>query len=517
MGKFAIHASGIATAVLLFCLTVTGGTPARASEESERLVGAGVAALEAGDVAGGTALFIDAYEADPTDPVAAFYVGVGMNRAGDPVQAIAALDEAERLGFNSPELDFEAGWALLVLGQYDMAIVRLEAFEAAMPGRAKTSEFLGRAWLAKGHTATARAYFDEAIARDPGLRSSVEFQLAAIEVSEGDPDAAAAYLDSIVQNDPTSPLGQYLGDRLRRIAETDASEEQKIWSLVASFAVGHDSNAIALGEAVPLPANITNQSGSFVESAVTGSVLVFSRPGTDQLVANASAAMRRYGDNLTVVDSESFVAGLDYQAVIRSDLVGRLQGFLGTNLNHGNTINRFGGLRGSVQFESFDVTWEPWVGVTYVDYNESGFVAPADQRSGPVRSAGLNATWWWDAIEADLLAGVAYTNTETKGTNFDSQAWSAVIGLSKELSDEVVADLSFAMINTDYENLDTRATPPGTFKRSDQTRVLSLQLSKPVWGNLTLFGRFNMTSNGSNISSFDYTRVETLAGVAASF
>src|SRR5690606_24232957 len=107
-----------------------------------------------------------------------------------------------------------------------------------------------------------------------------------------------------------------------------------------------------------------------------------------------------------------------------------------------------------------------------------------------VRSVGLNGSWWWDAIEADMRGGIGYTNVETKGTNFDSQAWSAVIGLNKELSDEVVADVSFAMINTDYENLDTRATPPGSFKRADQTRVFSLQLSRPVWENVTLFGRF---------------------------
>jgi len=515
--KLALYSCGTVAVALLLCLAGLDAAPARANDASDQLIREGVAALEAGDLAGSTNLFIDAYDEDPTDPTTAFYVGVGMNRMGDFVQAIVALEEARALGFGSPELHFETGWALLGLGQYDLAIMHLDTFEQVVPGRGKTSEFLGRAWLAKGDTQRARSHFEEAVARDPGLRSSIEFQLAAIEVSEGDPQAAAAYLDSIVENDPASPLGQYLGNRLRQLAASDTSAEQKIWSLVASFAVGHDSNAIALGDTTPLPANITNQSGSFVESAVAGSVLVFSRPGSDQLVANASAAARRYGDNLTVVDSESLGAGLDYQAVIRSDLIGRLQGYLGTNLSHGDTINRFAGLRGSVQFESFHVTWEPWVGVTYVDYNESGFVAPADQRSGPIRSVGLNGSWWWDAIEADLRGGIAYSNVETKGTNFDSQSWSAVIGLNKELSDEVVADMSFAMINTDYENLDTRATPPGTFKRADQTRVFSLQLSKPVWENVTLFGRFNMTSNGSNIAAFDYTRVETLAGVAASF
>ena len=73
------------------------------------------------------------------------------------------------------------------------------------------------------------------------------------------------------------------------------------------------------------------------------------------------------------------------------------------------------------------------------------------------------------------------------------------------------------MINTDYTNLDTRATPPGSFKRADHTRLFTLQLSKPVWENITIFGRANITHNGSNITAFSYDRIETLAGVAASF
>ena len=89
--------------------------------------------------------------------------------------------------------------------------------------------------------------------------------------------------------------------------------------------------------------------------------------------------------------------------------------------------------------------------------------------------------------------------------------------MSKELADEVTADLSFVMINTDYINLDTRAAPPGSAKRADHTRYFTLQLSKPVWENITIFGRANITHNGSNITAFSYDRIETLAGVAASF
>jgi tetratricopeptide (TPR) repeat protein len=491
---------------------------AGASEQSDLLIDEGIAVLQTGDLLGATNLFIDAYDADPQDGQAAFYVGVGMNRIGDFVQALAALNEAQRLGFASDELDFELGWALLAVGQYDRAIAHLEAYEAANPGNGKTSEFLGRAWLAKGETARAQEFFEEAVARDPRLSSSVALQMAAIEASQGNPEEAAVYLDGIVENDPSSALGQYLSQELAQLApQQQAGGPSKIWSIVASFAVGHDSNAIALGDASPLPSGITNESGSFAEAAVSGQVIAFSRPGIDQLEINGALGLRRYGDNLTVVDSEFWSVGADYQALIRNDLVGRLQGFVGGNTSHGEASNHYVGGRGSVQFESFDVLWEPWVSSTYIEYNQVGFVAPADNRDGTTLGIGVNGYWTWDAIETDLRAGGAYGSTQTKGSNFDSHGWSAVFGLSKELADEVTVDVSFIMINTDYTNLDTRATPPGSFKRADHTRYFTLQLSKPVWENVTLFGRANVTHNGSNITAFSYDRIETLIGVAASF
>jgi hypothetical protein len=163
------------------------------------------------------------------------------------------------------------------------------------------------------------------------------------------------------------------------------------------------------------------------------------------------------------------------------------------------------------------VVLEPWASVTYTDYNQEGFVAPADERSGPTDALGLNGYWTWDALDLDLRGGGAYGNTETEGTNFDNLAWSAFVGLNKELGDGVVADAFFMMTNSNYENLDTRATPPGSEKRYDRTRYFALQLSKPVWRNVTVFGRFDLTTNDSNIAAFTYDRVVTTAGLAASF
>ena len=80
---------------------------AGASEQSDLLIDEGIGVLQTGDLLGATNLFIDAYDADPQDGQAAIYVGGGMNRIGDFVQALAALTAATNLGYESPEIDVQ--------------------------------------------------------------------------------------------------------------------------------------------------------------------------------------------------------------------------------------------------------------------------------------------------------------------------------------------------------------------------------------------------------------------------
>jgi len=341
--------------------------PAAANEASDLLVAEGFEALQSGQLLTATDLFIEALEADPTDGQAAFFIGVGMNRIGDHVQALSAIQQAQRLGYQSPEIDYEMGWALLGLGQHDLAIAALERYEESQPGRGKTSEFLGRAWLAKGDAERARTYFDEAVARDPGLAQSVEFQLAAIEYTGGDSEQATEYLNNVIESDPTSPLGQYLTAELQQLAAqsgADQGAEDKIWQVIATFTVGNDSNAIALGDLQPLPSGISNNGGQFIQTSLAGSVLAYQDPEIGQLVLNGSVTARRYGDNLSTIDSESWSVGANYTTQFRSDFILNVAPFMGGNFNDSNTTNRYVGFRTSVQFNSFDILWTPFFALT---------------------------------------------------------------------------------------------------------------------------------------------------------
>ena len=204
---------------------VLSGTPALTDDKSDALVIEGLEQLQAGLLLSASDHFIAAYNADPTDGQAAFFVGVGMNRLGDHVQAIVALQEAQRLGYDGPELAFENGWALLALGQYDPAIEQLETYDTMQPGRGKTSEFLARAYLAKGDVQHANTLFDEAVARDPALASSVDFQRSALEFADGNPEQANVYLESVARNDPNSALGQHLNEELEQLASAAPESE----------------------------------------------------------------------------------------------------------------------------------------------------------------------------------------------------------------------------------------------------------------------------------------------------
>jgi len=113
--------------------------------------------------------------------------------------------------------------------------------------------------------------------------------------------------------------------------------------------------------------------------------------------------------------------------------------------------------------------------------------------------------------------GASFASVNTKGTNFDSNSWTAYAGLSKELANEVFVDLSGSFTHTQYSNVDTRPTPVGAFARQDTTGTFTLQLSRHIWENISGFGRFNFTSNNSNIAAFTYGRIATEAGIVASF
>jgi tetratricopeptide (TPR) repeat protein len=140
------------------------------------------------------------------DPTAVFYEGVALNRLGHFGAALQRFDRAAAMGLRHPELAFESGWSLLGLQRWAEAATRLERYERRQPGRGKTSEFLGRAWVGTWQPEKAEAKLKEAMAQDPALAPGALFYLGVLERSRNDATAMRTYIDAMLGSAPDARL-----------------------------------------------------------------------------------------------------------------------------------------------------------------------------------------------------------------------------------------------------------------------------------------------------------------------
>lgn len=119
-------------------------SPALASPESDELSRDGLRQLQAGDRQAAVESFVEATQADPKDGRAFFYLGVGLNRTGQPHEALVAFRQAIALKAIHRDLGFEGGWAALEAGDYGSAAVMLGGFLELNRDHAKAHELLGR-------------------------------------------------------------------------------------------------------------------------------------------------------------------------------------------------------------------------------------------------------------------------------------------------------------------------------------------------------------------------------------
>ena len=201
----------LALAVLVFTLALAPRLSA--AQSTRELLEEGLALLGARDYAAALEKFEAAGETDPAPRILVFR-GVALNLLGRHREALQMLSSADEAGVVLPQLDFELGWSALRLGLWRVAADRLERFEKAKPGGAKTAEFLGRASFGLGRYDQAEAQLDEALRRNPALTPSVRFYRALIAQARGDPARAGEELRALEA--VSEPLAAALRGELER-------------------------------------------------------------------------------------------------------------------------------------------------------------------------------------------------------------------------------------------------------------------------------------------------------------
>lgn len=456
--------------VFLFVATfllLTSTTASPATKESRELLRQGVAELKEQKFEAAREKFEAAAKADPGDAEAIFLHGVTLNRLRLHKEALAKLEEARAKGFDHRDLRFEIGWSLLGLRRWKEAASELERYEEASPGRGETSELLGRAYLALGDYDKAEAKLQEAIQRDPNLKLDALFYLGLVE-------------------------------RSREV------REGKPWRLSLSFGGGYSSNAIALGEGVSLPPDISRKSSGFSRFSLDGSYR-FRLTTRDNLTLGYGFLSDVYNvtSKLNLLDH---AVSANYRHAFSQDLAG---GILISNefsqIGKQNFRNQWG-LRPVLGYR-----FSNW-GVAEVVYSLVGsnyyFPAiPIQDRDSLSHTIALNNYFTIPGTQLRSRLGYFHVWNPADGADFDFQTNALVLGLSHPLFWQITGEILYIRSFERFGKRNSLAEPGGfAFNRKDDVDAVALQLVHPILHWLKVYARYDFTNSHSNIRFFNYGR-----------
>lgn len=479
-------------AVGLCCIAVQ----ALASPQSEALVRRGLAQLEAQRYRDAIHWFGEAVKADPKDLHAVFLQGVALNRLGNYREAYLLIRGVENQGAKHPEMDFEAGWALMGMGRARACVERLERFESATPGRGQTSEFLGRCYLRLGERERAEEHFRQAVERDPRLRAGVDFRLGRIT------DAAAS-------NTPT-------GRALRNILglPEPVFQPDKPLQLGASLSIGRNSNVIGLGNTIPLPGDISRKDASFWRGS-------FGAQYTRALPAGTSATL---GYALLVDRYDGIAEANVNDHFLYADLFRVFRERVGASLRVSHEYTELGGERFrdqsalrpalSYRFGEHSVS-EAALSYAAADYHFAS--APAFDRDGHAKDLSLTHQFRVPRSPWGGSLGFTHTRNRAAGSDFAFDADALSASARYDYSARIAASLGVTAARYDFANPNSLAGSGFSFARRDDQLVLSFQLSGPLAPQLRWFAQAQRLENDSNIAFFEFKQSIVSAGINASF
>ena len=502
---------GLRTSVVAVALSLSFSTTPYASPQSERLTAQGIAHLEAGRYREAIEAFNGAVKADAKDLRPVFFQGVALNRLGAYREALALLARIEKRDVRHSDMDFEIGWSLMGLRRPHECIQRLERFEKAQPGRAQTSEFIGRCHLLLGELEKAEAAFAEAARRDPRLQSTIDLAMAAVEQARNRPDAMRQRLESAGRADTQT------GRALRELIGPPpaAGLVAKPLRMGITFSGGYNDNAIGLGSTIPLPADISRKGTYFVRGTLNASYTHAFAENTAGVLGYA-LLVDRYDDLHAVDLNDVFVYG---------DIVHRVSDTVGLSFRLSNEFTTLAGER----FRNL-VTARPAVSLKltprsvtefayafakndYMDNVPIVFSRDGDSSTATVTHLfQVGDTRWSGALSA------SHTRYRAEGNDFTFDAYGGTASIRYDFTNRVSAVAGFGYTEYDYANANSVAPPAGfAFARDDEQLLLFAQVAGPLSDAWRWFIQAQRIRNHSNIAFYDFTQNTVSVGVAADF
>ncbi len=498
----------VAVSILIVSLG-TFSIPTQASEQSQGLISEGIQLLQQGDHRAALGKFAAAEKSDRTDADAPFFSGVTSNRVGDFESAVLNLRLAHARGSKNKDLGFELGWAYLGVDSWQHALNILNRYEKAYPGRGKTSEFRGRALIQLGEFELAEEALNEAIRRDPRLEPTARAYLISLALLQGKDNLAMTNLQRLDQKSPEfrAKLG---------LPEPPISplSETKPWRVNMSFSIGENDNAIALGNSVPLPADVSHESDQYARLTLDASYDLELNE-RDNLTFGYALLVDEY-DEVSTADTVEHYFWLDFRHQFQPNIFGSVAFSDDYTRLDGDGFSNAVTVRPALSWSHHE--WASLeVAYAYTHHNYFTSAAAVQDRDGTEETVSITDYFTPPGTKLRVRAGIYRTWNNRDGEDFDYDSNGLTLAVSHPLNYGITGELAFSRNIDDYDNANSLAGGGFAFSREDQINSLILRFSKPISRTMTVFGQFEDTDNDSNIAFYDYDQRIISIGVTARF
>ena len=492
-------------------------SPGWANDASQALNQQAIEKLKSGDYVGTLGDADAAVAADPSDGQSHFLRGMALNRLGDFPEAVRALNRSVARGYTHEHGLFEVGWAALGAGRSRDAIAALGAYEQVHPGRAQTSEFMGRAYMQLGQYDRAEALLQEAVERDPQLTPTANIYLSLIEKLRGRNAESMAYIRSSIDRYPQSPVSQTMQEHLREMAVANAPRERR-WRLTISSGVGYNDNVAVIDDGIPLPPGLRDRGGVFFRNTLHGAYDVL-RDAEQVATAGYAFQADTYGDGQ--FDAYDYTNNYWYGEYFRrlSDRVvaGIRISDDWARIGGRNFRNRLG-VRPSIGYRFNDVlSGELAYTFRWDDY----FYPTTSFLDRDALGNWIEGTFYLDPPKLPLRLefGAKYLINSADGTDFDYQATTLFITGEAPLPLDITGEVTYAYTYSDYDN--PNSLTAFTLARTDNTHLVRAQLTKPIPIHKNVrarvYIRYEYVNNDSNVNAYDHGQNVISGGVVIDF
>lgn len=473
-------------------------------------------------------------------------------RLRDYSGAVDALDDAKRMDPDLEDVDVYRGVALYKLEDFEAAQRALDEAKAHTSRQAAPQRelYTGLLLLRDRKNREAAQTLDRARVLDPGQVEPVaSFYAGLAWQAVGERDLARESLLRVKAADPDGPWG-------KRAAELLSGQgfDERSW---ASLTVGleYDSNVVLLGESVPSPAGISDQSDGRAAWFLEGGAELFNKGKFSGGLAASYAGNAQFHLSEFDIQYPRATGWVDYELSPKNLLRARY-GFGHAWVNYARflitqdatlSLYRNWGQPGNTEFG---------VGWVWNDYKFFVPVVPEAAAGAPAGTCGNGANGW-DPVFACVVSGAGASATSAKnrdgnsirpyflhryrvqsidykslrdvelrggygyerywahGTDWDFQSHDFVVGAKALLFWGIQLDSQIGYSYRPYTYASSYPTPPVTgnqiislspIPREDQITNVIAVLEKPISDHWSVLTRYSYTRASSNVAVFDYSR-----------